>query len=797
MTDTDAQAAITAADIRPVLGRAGGLVGIVVLLAVALLSIWDQRPPAPAPVDAPPTQFSAERALRLIDEIAVRPHPVATAEHARVRDRLVAELVTLGLAPTVHRSTGIPPASIDKLTGLVPVSRVDNIVAVINGTNPTGKLVLAAHYDSVPSGPGANDDGAGVAAVLEVVRALKQAGPPRNDVVVLLTDGEEIGLLGAEAYVRDHPLGAGRAVVLNHEARGSSGPTVMFRTSPGAAALTGLYADVVPHPAADSTNAAAFRVLPNLTDFTAFEDGGFAGLDSAYVRGSAYYHSRADMPANVGRGSLQQMGENSLAVARVLAGADLVRYSPARDEARGPDTVYFRIPPRTLIHVDARWAWVLLVVAVVLALGVIGLSRIRGMTTWWTVVVAAGAVALLLVATVIAGLAYWWVLTRIRPEFAVLPTATPWNPFWLQLGAVAVAGVVTAFWYPVVRHFGVWTLWCGALVVLTLVGVAAVAVWPQMAPVLVPAPFAALGGLGAVALGTPMRRAAALTVGLVPTAVLLAAVGWGTFDLGLSLGMVVALPLIMLSVVLALPLLALPFRTQTLPATGLKRPWLPSIRFGAPTAVAVIAATVLGIAVNAPGAGHMTPTRLSYVLNADTGRAQWVVPVGGDAPRSVDSWAAGYVGTEEVPIPVPDPAGSSARVGPARAVDLAAPTLRVVGDSTSGTVRTVRVAVASPRGAEGMILAVDDADGRVKRMVAAGREVVPKPGHGIVGVHLFAMPGPVEVELAFTAGAPLRVRLADVDRLPDALAELPGFSPPPDRYYLGHSRRTVVIDRRL
>jgi len=55
-------------------------------------------------------------------------------------------------------------------------------------------------------GPGAADDGAAVAAVLETVRALRTQAPLRNDLVVLLIDGEENGLLGAQAVVRDDPL---------------------------------------------------------------------------------------------------------------------------------------------------------------------------------------------------------------------------------------------------------------------------------------------------------------------------------------------------------------------------------------------------------------------------------------------------------------------------------------------------------------------------------------------------------------------------------------------------------------
>ena len=63
-----------------------------------------------------------------------------------------------------------------------------------------------AHYDSVPCSPGASDDGMGTATVIETARAIAAGAPLRRTVVIVLTDGEEAGLLGAEAFMREHPL---------------------------------------------------------------------------------------------------------------------------------------------------------------------------------------------------------------------------------------------------------------------------------------------------------------------------------------------------------------------------------------------------------------------------------------------------------------------------------------------------------------------------------------------------------------------------------------------------------------
>ena len=125
-----------------------------------------------------------------------------------------------------------------------------NVVAVLPGTDSTGRLYLMAHHDSVETGPGGNDDAAGVSTLLESVRALTAGPQLRNDVVVVLTDAEEACLCGAEAFAASHPLAAGGGVVLNFEARGTTGPPIMFETSRGNAGLAGVFAEAAPHPVA-------------------------------------------------------------------------------------------------------------------------------------------------------------------------------------------------------------------------------------------------------------------------------------------------------------------------------------------------------------------------------------------------------------------------------------------------------------------------------------------------------------------------------------------------------------------
>ena len=81
-----------------------------------------------------------------------------------------------------------------------------NTVAEIPGTDKRGEVVmLGAHLDSWHAGTGATDNAAGVAVMMEAMRILKTLGvKPRRTLRIALWSGEEQGLLGSTAYVREH-----------------------------------------------------------------------------------------------------------------------------------------------------------------------------------------------------------------------------------------------------------------------------------------------------------------------------------------------------------------------------------------------------------------------------------------------------------------------------------------------------------------------------------------------------------------------------------------------------------------
>jgi len=338
-----------------------------IVAGVALLTGWSivrmTRPPAAQPATIADTAFSAGRALRDVAAIAQRPHPIGSADHDRVRDYVIGRLQQLGLTPIIQNDTG--HGTRHKRSG--PVT---NIAALIPGRSSDSLFVmLVAHYDGVPTGPAAADDGSGVAILLETARAIK-AGPPLSQSVLLLfTDGEEVGLLGAAAFVRDNALARRVAMIVNFEARGTSGRSYMFETGPGNMDAIRVLA-TVPDVSAASTFTAVYKSLPNDTDLSEFAALGKPALNFAFANEVRNYHSPRDDMAHLDPRSVQHQGDMALTLARRFASGPLPR------QVTG-DAVFFGFPGLGLVVYPESWALPLAIVALlfVVCMAVFGPGR--------------------------------------------------------------------------------------------------------------------------------------------------------------------------------------------------------------------------------------------------------------------------------------------------------------------------------------------------------------------------------------------------------------------------------------
>lgn len=273
------------------------------------------------------------------------PHPLGSAENARVRDRILSRFQQLGYETTVQRRF--------VCNARITCATVENVIARGRGQGSGQAVMLAAHYDSVRAGPGASDDAMGVAALLEIAREVR-GQRFRNDLGFLISDGEEAGLLGAEAFAADPALMREIAVIVNVENRGTYGTSNMFETTRGNRWLIRHLSAALPHPQATSLYQTVYDLLPNDTDASVFKRDGKAVLNFAAIRGVHWYHTPLDDLAHASPRTLQHHRENALSMLRVLADADLAARS--RDDA-----VYFDVLGFFLIWWPASWTiWIAL-----------------------------------------------------------------------------------------------------------------------------------------------------------------------------------------------------------------------------------------------------------------------------------------------------------------------------------------------------------------------------------------------------------------------------------------------------
>ena len=249
----------------------------------------------------------------------IRSAPLPTVQ---ARNYIVSELQALGLSPQIQETTFVDPES-PAFPGMIVAGTVQNVIARLAGTAGGQAILLVCHYDSVATAPGASDDGSGVATLLETARAL-QAGPPiKNDVIFLFTDGEEVGLLGAQAFVEQHPWAKEVGLALNFDTGGDTGIVYTYETSPGNARLISEYAKAVPYPAASSMMYAVYSAMPNESDFTPLKEGGIQGFNFAHLGGKFRYHTMTENPANLDHGSIQHHGSYAMSLTRHFGNLDL------------------------------------------------------------------------------------------------------------------------------------------------------------------------------------------------------------------------------------------------------------------------------------------------------------------------------------------------------------------------------------------------------------------------------------------------------------------------------------------
>jgi hypothetical protein len=723
------------------------------MLLGVLLTIWSgvsqQRTPDPVRADAPAQVFSSQRALEDLRVIGRQPHPVGSQEHAAVRDYILNRLAALGLNPQLQTATAVND------TGAMPyrAGTVENVVARLKGAGNggDGAIMLSAHYDSVPAGPGVSDDGAAVAAMLETARALKAGQPPKRDVIFLFTDGEEEGLLGASAFAADNPWMKDVALELNFEARGTFGPSIMFETSEQSGWLLDKFAAAAPDPAANSLSYEIYKRMPNNTDYTVFKKTGLPGLNFAYIGGFEKYHTALDNLDNLDERSLQHQGSYMLSLVRAFGDSE----GKVKREA---SEVYFNIIGTFLIHYSTRLVLPLTLLAVGLyaALVLYGLRK-RALTVGGLAMGFASVAVNLLLAWLLFVGALWLVAILTARAGRVFQPNSSENGL-LVLGLAVLLFALTAathLWWR--KRAEVLSLAVGAMMPWALGALASALLVPWVNQVFVwPLLFATAAAFYALVYGTGRLSVAQLVVYLLSAIATLAVLVPLVYWLYLALELIVPLALALMFV-LTCALLVPQLEIMVRPARHL----LP------------VGAALLGLALLAAyfytSFNRPVPRQVSlfYAMNADAGTAVW-----GSTDAVPSPWTSQFL-TKAERGDISDYYPSRSRnflKSPAPAVLLPSPRVEVLEDEKSGDVRRLRLRVTSARGAQGISIFIGPG-AAVLAVEVNGKKVSGSPPAPVANadynwaMHYMAPP-PEGIELALEIKATqpaelVRVRVLD------------------------------------
>lgn len=705
----------------------------VFLALVATFSIREHDPPPAAGAAVAPETFSAGRAVRHLSVIAEKPHPMGSVAHRAVQDYLVKQLSEAGLESQVQAATTVT----DKGPPL-QVAAVANVVGRLKGTSAGKAVLLVAHYDSVLSSYGASDDGMAVASLLETIRALKTGAPLKNDVIVLFTDGEENGLLGARAFVDEHPWAKDTGVVLNFDARGNSGPVMMFETSANNGWLIEQLAEASPYPTAHSLSYEIYRLLPNDTDMTVFRRAGLPGLNFANIDGINHYHTPLDNVSGIDQDSMQHQGSYALALTRHLGNQDLT-------QTKERNAVYFDLFGRFLIHYSSAWVipLTLLVSALFIGLLVVGLRKqkltIRG------IAIGFGSLFVSIFVAALFGWLLWKGVWMLRASLEATQSRL------LLLGFLALAAATTLVVYGFVRNrVSLPDLATGALVwwfvlmlvtTFTLPGATFIFHWPLL--------FSLIGL--AWILFAPADKTRSLLnlviLGLcaLPAIILMAPVIYQIF-VGLTLNwsaVVIALMVLLFGLLLPhLRLIATPFK------------WFaPGV-----SAAAAVVLLVAGVLTTAT-ATQKRPNRIYYALNTDTGKAVWA----SDLSQRDERTPQFFTGNEEKGTLADFVYGGQLRqytLNPAPVAPLPAPELQVLEKKEIDGVQTLRMRVLSPRQA-GFLSVYLDSNAQILS-ASINNEQLNEESKDRWGVFIEGFPKEgVELVLQLRTSEPVKLRVVD------------------------------------
>ncbi|MDZ7660626.1 M28 family peptidase [Fodinibius sp.] len=651
------------------------VLGVVLVLSV-WLSFYVISPPSPNPETSPDTEFSAERAFKHIEALAQTPRPLGTAANDSARSYILDELRQLGLEPTIQSGIGIG-SSFDR--GLV--GNTNNIIAKMNGANPQRTILLMAHYDSKPNTYGAGDDASGVAAILESLRAIKsQQNTLQNNVWILMTDGEERGLLGAELFTDEFEELQEIDLVLNFESRGSSGPSMMFETSENNGHLIPHFAQATPYPVANSLMYTVYKLLPNDTDMSVTKRAGLDGLNFAFTKDFLHYHTMLDTPENLSLASVQHHGSNLLSNVRHFGNTNFAQQSET-------EFVYFNNVTGGLLYYPSGWSFPLaLVTGLLFITFLIYLFRTKQITIGRYL----GSLLLFLITVTIGALITyfgWQGLKALHPQYQWIIQGEVYNHAWYFWGFTLLnAGLFIGIYGWIQNKLSTQQLISGPFTIWILLSLITAWYLPTASYIFT---WPALMGLaGWIILGDDLTN-----YSWKHTAVLAVAFFWGLFIISPYIRLVqimLTTEMLAVSMVVLILLIGLMWPLVWSIIKNHQYKWSGGIL--TLSLICMIAASLTSDFDH----NHKKQNSINFVQNLDTDTAYWI-----SREPSTDAWTQQFLSDDYsrgAPADISLSLGSNALYKKTTSLDIPQPEFEILSDSSSDSQRFLTLKMNAKKG---------------------------------------------------------------------------------------------------
>ncbi len=391
------------------------LSGIFLLLSIFLLELY--QPVSLLKSTPVVDEFSAGKAKEVLYYLYqdLPSHPSGTYANEQLKNKLKNSFEQLGYTTELQKQFVCSKNNI--------CSYISNIISYKNIQPNEDVVQVNVHYDSINAGPGVSDNGVNLAIALELARLFNDK-KTLNPLMFVFTDAEEIDLLGAELFTK-HPLASQVSAVINLEARGTKGDSVLFETIGHKKTLMQWLDDSGVNLKSSSLFYDIYRLLPNETDLTVYQDTVSYGYNLAFLGGSEGYHSTNDDLKHVDLNSLEQQGKASTGLLNVLLNQKLNKVEQTND-----DVVFFDVSGGLFFTIDVTILLMLSVLSIIVFVYLIFIRQDNGFKKHQ---VLSGSLYLFLTVIISTALSYG----LIKFIQSLQPVYSAWNNYTLKTQIIA------------------------------------------------------------------------------------------------------------------------------------------------------------------------------------------------------------------------------------------------------------------------------------------------------------------------------------------------------------------------